>query len=100
MSMVDWIAKLDDFLKLSDREVLTHAGNISHDAAKEKAEAEFLRFKERQARLPQPVDRHFAESLEELKKIESKAKAAKKAVGKETPKKESKKPKGKKRKHD
>lgn len=101
MSMIDWISKLDDFLKLSDREILTHAGKISHDAAKEKAEAEFVRFKAQQAALPQPVDEHFAQSLDELKKIESKAKATKKAVGKDTPKKEaSKKQKGKKRKPD
>lgn len=67
--MIDWISKLDDFLKLSDREILTHAGKISHDAAKEKAEAEFAVFKKQQAALPQPVDEHFAQSLVELKKI-------------------------------
>ncbi|MBM4076484.1 MAG: virulence RhuM family protein, partial [Planctomycetes bacterium] len=78
MSMIDWIAKLDDFLKLSDREILTHAGKISHDAAKEKAEAEFVQFKSQQAALPQPVDEHFVQSLDELKKIESQAKEAKK----------------------
>ena len=34
MHMKDWIAKLDDFLKLSDRELLHHAGQMSADAAK------------------------------------------------------------------
>ena len=102
MSMVDWIVKLDDFLKLSDREILTDAGKISHDAAKEKAETEFALFKQQQAALPQPVDEHFAQSLDELKKIESQAKAAKKKVtGKPAPKKKAaKKPKGKKRNDD
>ena len=102
MSMVDWIAKLDDFLKLSDREILTHAGKISHDAAKEKAEAEFVRFKTQQATLPQPVDEHFEQSLDELKQIESQAKEAnKKFTGKPAPKKQTaKKPKGKKRNDD
>lgn len=102
MSMVDWIAKLDDFLKLSDRAILTNAGKISHDAAKEKAEAEFVRFKAQQAALPQPVDEHFAQSLDELKKIESQAKDAKKKVtDKPGPKKKAaKKPKGKKRSDD
>jgi hypothetical protein len=38
--MADWIAKLDDFLKLSDREILNHAGRISHEAAVAKAELE------------------------------------------------------------
>jgi hypothetical protein len=102
MSMIDWIARLDDFLKLSDREILTHAGTISHDAAREKAEAEFVRFKAQQAALPQPVDEHFAQSLDELKQMESRAREAKKKVaGKPAPqKKAAKKPKGKKRSDD
>ena len=45
MYMAHWVAKLDDFLRLSDREILTHAGGVSHDTAKEKAETEFARFK-------------------------------------------------------
>ncbi len=36
MYMRDWIQKLDDFLRLSDRELLTHAGSISAKLAKEK----------------------------------------------------------------
>ena len=59
-------------------------------------------FKKQQAALPQPVDEHFAQSLDELKKIESQAKEAKKKVaGKPVPKKKAaKKPKGKKRTDD
>ena len=37
MHMADWIAKLDDFLRLSDRDILTHAGKISHQLAEEHA---------------------------------------------------------------
>lgn len=44
MYMADWIAKLDDFLKLSDRQILTHAGRVSHDEATAKAELEYDRF--------------------------------------------------------
>jgi len=33
MYMADWISKLDAFLKLSERNVLTHAGKVSHEAA-------------------------------------------------------------------
>lgn len=43
MKMVDWSSKLDDFLKLSDREILTHAGQISAEQAKEKAKLEYQR---------------------------------------------------------
>ena len=39
--MKDWILKLDDFLKLSDKELLTHAGKVSAELAKEKANIEY-----------------------------------------------------------
>jgi len=95
MTMASWIAKLDDFLKLSDRQILTHAGKISHDAAQKKAEAEFEQYRQQQAALPQPVDEDFAKSLDELKQIEGQAKEAKKTVaGKAGPKKAPKKAKG------
>jgi len=91
MAMVDWIVKLDDFLRLSDREILNHAGRMSHEDAKEKAEIELARYRKQQAVLPQPVDEHFEQSLDELKKIESKAKkASKKKFKKKTPKKKEK----------
>ncbi len=74
MSMNDWIEKLDDFLRLSDRELLDHAGRISHDTAKEKAEAEYEQFRLQQDALPRPVDKHFEQSLDELKRIEKEKK--------------------------
>jgi hypothetical protein len=43
--MKDWIAKLDGFLSLNDREILTHAGKISHELAKNHAETEFEKFR-------------------------------------------------------
>lgn len=79
MSMNDWIVKLDDFLRLSGRELLTHVGKVSHVAALQAAEAQYEEFRKRQDALQQPVDLHFEKSLEDLKKIESKAKARKKS---------------------
>lgn len=70
MHMADWISKLDDFLRLSDRDILTHAGRISHEDAVMKAEIEFERYRQMQAALPQPVDQHFNQTLDELKRIE------------------------------
>lgn len=69
MHMADWIAKLDDFLKLTRREILTHAGGVSHEAAKQKAEAEFEKYRESQKALPQRVDRDFEEALDEVKRL-------------------------------
>ena len=74
MAMADWISKLDDFLKLSDRDVLDHAGKISHQDAKEKAEIELEAYRQRFASLPQPVDDDFSRSFDELKRIEGEAK--------------------------
>jgi len=44
MHMRDWIAKLNAFLTLNDRSILEHAGQISHDLAVSRAEAEYQRF--------------------------------------------------------
>ena len=74
MSMADWIAKLDDFIRISDRDILTHAGKISHDTARLKAESEYDTFRVAQAALPQPVDQHFQDSIDELTKIEKQVK--------------------------
>ncbi|MEI6214158.1 MAG: virulence RhuM family protein [Desulfuromonadales bacterium] len=63
MSMRDWITKLDDFLKLSDRELLDHAGTISAEMAKAKAECEYERYRTVTDAEPRPVDRDFLEAL-------------------------------------
>jgi hypothetical protein len=88
MYMADWIAKLDDFLRLSDRDILTHAGRISHEDAVVKAEIEFDKYRQSQPALPQPVDQHFDQTLAELKRIEHQKPAKPK---KETKKKSTKK---------
>ncbi len=77
MTMSDWIAKLDDFLKLSSREILNHAGKISHEAAIAKAEKEYEKYSLAQARLPSPVERHFEESILKIKQLEKKARSMK-----------------------
>lgn len=44
MYMNDWIQKLDGFLKLNDRDILTHAGKISHEMAVQHAQREYDTF--------------------------------------------------------
>jgi hypothetical protein len=44
MHMRDWIDKLHGFLTINDRDILIHAGKISHEMAKELAEAEYDKF--------------------------------------------------------
>lgn len=78
MTMGDWIAKLDDFMRISDREILTHAGKVSHEAALERAEGEFEKFRRIEDAKPSPVEEHFLEAIEQVKRLE-KGKGAKRA---------------------
>jgi hypothetical protein len=71
MTVRDWIAKLDDFLKLSDREILTHAGSISHDAALAKAQTEYDGYRMIEDEKPQAVDTHFEEAINHTTQIAS-----------------------------
>lgn len=45
MKMTDWVERLDGFLKFNEYEILTNAGRISHEVAKELAEGEFEKFR-------------------------------------------------------
>lgn len=72
MYMKDWIQKLDDFLKLSGKELLSHAGKISAELAKQKADTEYNKFKERTVYSLSPVEIHFLENFEkEQKKLKN-----------------------------
>ena len=45
MYMRDWIERLDTILQLNGRELLNHAGKISHEQALDKSNEEFLKYK-------------------------------------------------------
>ena len=45
MYMKDWIQRLDSILRLNGRELLTHAGKISHELAVEKSELELEKYR-------------------------------------------------------
>jgi hypothetical protein len=72
MYMADWISKLDGFLKLSERDVLRHAGSVTRDDAEAKAAAEYSLFASARARaaLPSPVERHFEEAVRQVALLE------------------------------
>lgn len=69
MYMRDWARKLDDFLKVNDREILSGLGKVSAQLAKEKAEHEFDRFDE-QRRLvaDSTAEQDFERELEQKAK--------------------------------
>ena len=79
MTMKDWIAKLDDFIKMTGSELLQNAGTISKLEAENKALAEYTKYKETIKNELSEVEKHFLESVKETQKqIEKKAKDSKK----------------------
>ena len=69
MHMADWTKKLDGFLTLNERDILTHAGRISHETAQAKAELEYDKSKALTAAEPRPVDADFEQTVEQFKKL-------------------------------
>jgi len=68
MTMQDWVTKLDEFLKISGRELLDNAGKISADSARAKAEQEYLRYHALQDLKPRPIDAEFEKVVKRLQK--------------------------------
>lgn len=68
MYMKDWINILDDFLRISRKDILTHAGKVSAKLAKEKADKEYDKFKERTQNNLSAVEIHFLENFEREQK--------------------------------
>jgi hypothetical protein len=66
MTMRQWIEKLDDFLKISGRELLDHAGHISAETARAKAEHEYERYRALADAEPRPVDVDFERVAKQL----------------------------------
>jgi hypothetical protein len=78
MKMADWISKLDSFLTINDRDILTHAGRISHELALAHAEQHYDTFhRQRLAEAAaQPDD--FEKAVKQLPPANTKPKPTKK----------------------
>jgi hypothetical protein len=74
MHMKDWIEKLNGFLQLNDRNILEHAGKISHEIAQEFAESEYEIFNRQRIKIKDTQDSDFDKAV---KQIESKKKRSK-----------------------
>ena len=72
MYMKDWLQTIDDYLKMTRREILTTKGRVSHQQAIEKAHAEYDKFKKKQDDILSPVEKHFIESIDKLEQISTK----------------------------
>lgn len=69
MYMKDWATRLDDFLRLTGRELLDHAGKISHKQALQKAEQEYAKYCQALLSEPQPIDSDFEQAIKKLPKL-------------------------------
>ena len=67
MYMKDWIERLDTILQLNGRELLTHAGKISHEMALEKSGEEFEKYQLVQKALEK--EQSLKELEEDIKKL-------------------------------
>ena len=65
MYMSDYVEQLDNILRATGEEVLTHAGKISHAQAMEKAKAEYKRY---QAQTLSPVEEEYLKTIKQLGK--------------------------------
>lgn len=71
MYMKDWIDRLDDFVKMTGNDILTHAGKVSHQQALEKAHEEYQRYQEQirneLSRAEKDFLKHLDQSAKQLK---------------------------------
>ncbi|MDD4309201.1 MAG: virulence RhuM family protein [Candidatus Cloacimonetes bacterium] len=70
MHMKDWVQKLDDFLKLSGRDVLEHAGKIAHEEALQKAKLEYEKWHLAQIDNVSEAEKHYLQAVKELELLE------------------------------
>jgi hypothetical protein len=70
MYMKDWLKTIDDYLKMTRREILTTKGKVSHKQALEKAHTEYDKYKKKQKDLLSKVEKDFIESISKLEQIE------------------------------
>jgi hypothetical protein len=74
MTMRDWVTKLDEFLKVSGRALLGNSGETSAEQAREKAEAEYARYKALLDAQPRAIDAEFEKAAKRIQKPKPKPK--------------------------
>lgn len=70
MYMKDWLETIDDYLKMTRRDIISTKGRVSHLQAIKKAHEEYEKFRDKQDNLFSPVEQHFLESVGQLERIE------------------------------
>ena len=70
MYMKDWLEMIDDYLKMTRRDILTAKGRVTHQQAINKAHTEYEKYRKKQDEMLSPVEQHFIESIKELEALE------------------------------
>lgn len=70
MTMEDWISKLDSFLNINDRDVLNHAGKVSHEIAKQHAELEYEKFNQQRIQQADQKLSSFEKAVEHIQRVQ------------------------------
>lgn len=70
MYMKDWLETIDDYLRMTRRDILTTKGKVTHQQALEKAHLEYEKYKKNQEYILSSVECHFLESIGELDKLD------------------------------
>lgn len=70
MYMKDWLETIDDYLKMTRRDILTTKGRVTHKQAIDKAHAEYEKYRKKQDEILSSVERHFIECIKELEALE------------------------------
>ena len=70
MYMKDWLSTIDDYLKMTRRDILETKGRVTHSQAIEKAHAEYALFKAKYKELPTEVENHYFDTIKRLEQIE------------------------------
>ena len=70
MYMKDWLETIDDYLKMTRRDILTTKGRVTHKQAIDKAHQEYEKYKKKQEEQLSAVEQHFIESIKELEALE------------------------------
>ncbi|HET7116253.1 MAG TPA: virulence RhuM family protein [Hanamia sp.] len=68
MYMKDWIERLNDFLKMTGQDILSHSGKISHQEAIDKSREEYEKYREQNKNELSNVEKDFIKQIEESEK--------------------------------
>ena len=67
--MKDWLETIDDYLKMTRRDILKTKGTVTHKQALKKAHDEYEKYKRKQDDILSSVEQAFVENIDELRKI-------------------------------